>query len=59
MQVPIESADIRSVYMLEVSGHRSNRQPEHDPRIDKIRMKLLQKLKAKREKLCPTNSRTC
>lgn len=47
MQVPIESADIRYVYLLEKSGRRLDSQPRRDPYISKLRRKIVDRLKAK------------
>ena len=48
MTVPIESPDIRSVYLMEMTGQRCDRQLPLSPQIKKIRRKLFENLKARR-----------
>ena len=47
MNIPIESPDIRRVYLQEMYGQRSDRQIKLDPRIARIRQKILNSLKAR------------
>lgn len=47
MSIPIESPDIRSVYLMEISGQRSDRLVKLDPRIVRIKRKLIDASRAK------------
>ena len=48
MNVPIQSADIRSVYLMDRSGCGSRRfKPDKNPRMEQIKRKVIEYLRAK------------
>lgn len=45
--IPIESSDIRAVYLMEIRGQKVSRQVERNHRIERIRRKVIDACRAK------------